>query len=191
MSSIIDVRGTHGSGKTTGVLHLLHQHSPDLQPIMGKTLEGKEVQMGTAAGSEIAAVGRYYDDRGIGCDGIPKADDICQFVRQLAALYDKVVLEGILVAHTFKRYNALSKELQKDGHDYVFCFLNTPLEDCIERVKGRRLRAGNHKPFNTTNLELDHHTIWTNVRNHCYEHDCDVAEIQWDGDVAAQLSRQL
>jgi thymidylate kinase len=34
----------------------------------------------------------------------------------------------------------------------VYAFLNTPLELCIERVKQRRLTAGNEKPFNPKNL---------------------------------------
>jgi hypothetical protein len=151
--TIIDVRGTHGSGKSWVMHSLMEQGDPT--PIIedGNHL-GYLLQKWDAA-----LVGKYSNVCG-GCDGVKTADEVCRRVREFSQTCRHVLLEGILVSHTYSRYDALAKELG----DYIFCFLNTPLHRCIRRVKSRRLKAGNTKPFNPKNLTSDWHQIWGRVR---------------------------
>jgi hypothetical protein len=112
---------------------------------------------------DLALVGTYLVKPG-GCDGIRTADDVVRRVRLFASSYRHVLLEGILVAHTFKRYNALAHELEQQGYDYRFLFLDTPMARCISRVRERRRVTGNQAPFNPRNVIHDHKRIWGCIR---------------------------
>lgn len=154
---IIDLRGTHGSGKSWVVHQLLERYGRE-------SLVDGEVTIGHLTfppERSVAVVGTYGNACG-GCDGIKSADEVCRRVGLLATRYRNVLLEGILVSHTFKRYSALAHELQHFG--YTFCFLNTPLKTCIARVQSRRLARGNEKPFDPKNVIGDWHNIWETVR---------------------------
>jgi hypothetical protein len=43
-------------------------------------------------------------------------------------------------------------KLKRKGHRMIFAGMDTPADLCIERVRQRRLEAGNHKPFNPEKL---------------------------------------
>jgi hypothetical protein len=152
---IIDIRGTHGSGKSWIVHQLISLYgSKDILDLAGNPIGHNLSKCSTAI------VGRYDRVCG-GCDGIKTADEVCNLTRRFARQYSHVILEGILVAHTFKRYSNLANELG----NYTFCFLDTPLKTCIQRVKQRRIDASNHKPFNNYWLKYDWHRIWGRFRN--------------------------
>ena len=162
---ILDVRGTHGSGKS----YIAHQLlSYGCEEIVGyNEYKKKESILGYSVPSlDLAVIGKYESQCG-GCDGVGSSDEVCRRVRVFSKNYRHVVLEGILVAHTFQRYHTLATELTREGHPYVFAFLDTPLETCIERVKFRRLAKGNQKELNPNNITRDHHNIFTVVRRKC------------------------
>ncbi len=73
--------------------------------------------------------------------------------------YRRSVVEGILVAHTKGRY----VELALSGRlDYWFAFLDTPLDVCIERVRGRRAASSNrftNTPFDPKNVVKEYHSV--------------------------------
>lgn len=148
--AVIDIRGTHGSGKTHLVRSLLqrYQHEP---------IEDQGTHLGYHLLDVDTAVVGSYDRVCGGCDGIGSADEVVERVRVFSKVFKHVVLEGILVAHTFKRYSLLADELKHYG--YNFCFLDTPLNVCIERVRQRRLERGATKPFNPKNTVKD----WGNI----------------------------
>lgn len=153
---IFDIRGTHGSGKSWVVRQILDRL--DAIPI---------VENGVHLGYHLppvdaAVLGRYETECG-GCDGIKTADEVVRRVRVFHGRYRHVLLEGILVSHTFKRYAALAKELG----NYTFFFLDTPLNSCVARVKHRRREAGNHKPLDPKNVVKDWHGVWERVRGQC------------------------
>jgi predicted kinase len=152
---VLDVRGTHGSGKSWLVHQLLesqtHKELRDGKRILGYHLPTLDV----------AVVGKYTTACG-GCDGVGSADEVVRRVRTFANDYRHVVLEGILVAHTFQRYSDLAFEMSDYG--YTFFFLDTPLDVCIERVQSRRAAKGQKALESTHNIEHDHKQIWTNVR---------------------------
>ena len=159
---ILDIRGTHGSGKS----YIAHQLlSYGCEEIVGyNEYKKKETILGYSVPSlDLAVVGKYETQCG-GCDGVGSSDEVCRRVRLFASIYKHTVLEGILVSHTFDRYNRLAQEMKEAGHTYLFAFLDTPLEVCIERVKARRKAKGNDKELNPNNIIRDHHNIYTVVR---------------------------
>ena len=165
---IIDIRGTHGSGKST-VIHTLLKSHPH-EPILG---EDNKIHGYSISSLNLSVVGKYETDCG-GCDGVKTADEVCRRVREFSRA-GNVILEGILVSHTFKRYSDLAHELE----DYRFFFLNTPLKNCIARVRGRRIRKGNMKPFNPANLTKDWHQIWIKTRKKMQEEGHNVNVLNW------------
>ena len=152
---IYDIRGTHGSGKSH-VVHGLIAKDGDKKLITDA--EGKV--LGTYLPSfELAVLGKYDNVCG-GCDQISPVDEIQRRVELFNREYKNVMLEGILVAHTHKRWSDCAKELGK----WRFCFLNTPLEQCILNVMKRRTEAGKPAEFNEENLRKDFRQISVNVK---------------------------
>jgi hypothetical protein len=52
-----------------------------------------------------------------------------------------------LISGLYSRYLNLSRELQAKGHQVLWAFLDTSLDDCLKRTVKRRLARGNTKPF--------------------------------------------
>ena len=157
--TILDIRGTHGSGKSYLVHRMLQEYGNE--PILdGKTVLGHRMPKINGV-----CVGPYTKVCG-GCDAINKVEEASRrlllWSQQL--ITGIIVLEGIRVAHTFQRYSDLAKQLELQGHEYKFLFLDTPLEVCIERVKTRRLARGNGKPLDPRNVIKDHESIFERVR---------------------------
>ena len=180
MTLILDIRGTHGSGKSYVAHSLLNKYKKTKEAINGFCeYKKKEMVIGYhLSGIDAAVVGRYSNVCG-GCDGIGSADETCRRVRLFSSAYSVVLFEGILVAHTFQRYSDLARELEEQGHTYKFLFLSTPLPICISRIKRRRKQAGNTKPFNPKNCVKDYHTIWHKVRHKCGDAGHTVIELDW------------
>lgn len=152
---IINVRGTSGSGKTTvvrGLMALAAQTFP-----LGEKLKKPDAYVLTLdrVAQPLHIIGSYENVCG-GCDGIPTQDDICNRVRRYSA-QGHVVMEGLLMSHLFGRYQALDRELQPIP--YIWAFLDTPLELCLERVTQRRLARGNDKPLDPTNTSAKWHDM--------------------------------
>lgn len=166
--AVLDIRGTHGSGKSWIVHQLLEHHH--VQPILE---ENKQIGY-SLSDLDAAIVGRYKNVCG-GCDGVGSADEIVRRVRLFNSMYKCVIIEGILVSHTFRRYSSLAEEIG----DYTFLFLNTPLRNCIARTRGRRRRAGNTKPLNPVNIVSNWYGVWQRVRTKCLEANHRVVILPW------------
>lgn len=172
---ILDIRGTHGSGKSYVVHQLLKKN--EHEEIRGRCehREKDNYVLGYSIPELGAAIiGRYSNICG-GTDGVGSVAEIVRRLRLFSRQYRIVVLEGIMVAHTFKRYSDLANELD----DYKFLFLNTPLAQCIKRVKQRRVEAGNMKDFNPKNVIHDYNQIWKRVRVKMEEAGHDVIVLNW------------
>jgi uridine kinase len=169
--AILDIRGTHGSGKSFVAHSILTLGTK--KPIMEDGVHlGYHI-----AEIDCAVLGKYSNVCG-GCDGIGSADEIVRRVRLFAPKYRNVVLEGILVSHTFQRYNDLAVELA--DYDYRFLFLNTPLRNCIARVVARRFKQGKKKVLDPKNIIKDWHQVWERVRTKCVEAGRNVTILNWE-----------
>lgn len=170
--AVIDIRGTHGSGKSTIAHNLIR--------VFGckEVLEDNKIIGYMSEDKRLGVVGPYNRVCG-GCDGVRDAAEIERRLGWFSARCTHVVMEGILVAHTFKRYSLLAHQYTDSGYGYKFLFLDTPLKNCIARVLSRRIKSGNTKPFNSTNLVRDWGGIWNRVRLKCQEAGHEVIILPW------------
>lgn len=134
---VINLRGTSGSGKTTVVRGIMAKG--DVIPL-GGTAKKPEAYAIQLLGRErpVYAIGSYENTCG-GCDAVSPGtqDEICRRIRHYAALGD-VLVEGLLMSHLFSRYAMLDRELHAKGIQYIWAFLDTPLDVCLQRVEARR-----------------------------------------------------
>ena len=148
---IINLRGTHGSGKSTIVKHLIELYNgvtttASLNPESRKPKpEGH--QMETPYGL-LTAVGPYHTACG-GCDGIQPYARIWPLVEKYAAL-GHVIFEGALVSSS---YGEIGRSSEKFGRQFVFAILDTPVDVCLARIVARRKERGVDKPFNEDNTK--------------------------------------
>jgi hypothetical protein len=158
---VLDIRGTHGSGKSWIVRQVLERYRHIAIEGPGLTGKGSRIWGYRVPQVDCGIVGSYEVQNG-GCDTIKDMAKIVEVMKKLATEHANVIMEGIFVAHTFKRYDELANDMAAYG--YRFFFLNTPLRTCIARVRARRIAKGNEKDLDTTNIERDHDTIWARLR---------------------------
>lgn len=146
--TVLNIRGTHGSGKSSIVKHILTQHTH--QPLgSGKRPEGYKVSI-PGLSKPLYVVGPYQTACG-GADAIQPYDLIWPRVLRYARL-GHVIFEGALVSSCV---GAVGEALAK-RKDAVACFLDTPLELCLERIQTRRALKGDHRPLDPKNTAAKH-----------------------------------
>lgn len=153
MFKVLDIRGTHGSGKSFIPLRLLEKLR--YQPVIMEplTYSGKEdVVAYYIPDHKLYILGRYETACG-GCDGIKTQAEI-KARAEYFRLKGNVLLEGILVAHTFGPWSEFAR-----GKPWKFLFLDTPLDVCITRVNMRRAKAGKNPLADPRNIVRDHARI--------------------------------
>lgn len=142
---ILRVAGTFGSGKTTAIRHFFTY--PNQTLMSGSRIAGYRVEPPTVQ-QPLFIIGKYDNVCG-GTDAIKTQAEIADKILR-AHPHGHVLYEGALVSASGLG-GAVTQAVHPTGCD-VYAFLNTPLDLCIDRVKQRRLDAGNDKPFNPKNL---------------------------------------
>lgn len=144
---IIKLHGTSGAGKTTAVRELMalaHTCDP-IVPDGAKKPEAYRLQFHELA-APVFVLGNYDITCG-GMDTVSSVGDQVNLIHKYAEV-GHVVYEGLLLS-TY--YGSLGKAVERYGNDHVWAFMDTPIEECIARVKRRREEAGNFKPLNEDN----------------------------------------
>lgn len=143
---LIKIHGTSGAGKTTAVRDIM-EYATEIAPI-GPNPKRPEAYKLAMPGilQPVFVLGPYENTCG-GMDGVPTQREQIDLIEKYAAL-GHVIYEGLLMS-TF--YGGLGLAMEKYGKDHVWAFLDTPIEICIDRIKQRRLAAGNLKPLNESN----------------------------------------
>jgi cytidylate kinase len=132
---IINIRGTGGSGKSYVVRTLMDRFNA--QPI----LDAREKILGYEMDIiKTFVYGPYKADSG-GVDNLSKevrSQDCIEEeeVRSRSRDYH-VIFEGLLVSGIYGRWRNFAKTVP----DFRWVFLNTPLEQCIENTRVRRVKA--------------------------------------------------
>jgi hypothetical protein len=184
--AVLDIRGTNGSGKSWIMHQLLDKYSHLCNNVYRS---GKSLPVGYSLGYKphfsLGIIGRYNSVSG-GCDAVGGPEEVVSRVKMFDKLHDYVLLEGLLVSHTFKRYSQLASELE----DYRFLFLDTPLKVCIRRVRSRRLARGNTKPFNPQNVIKDYNQIWVRTHRNLRDAGHTVKVLDWK-DPLPQVLQEL
>lgn len=160
--AIVQVRGTNGSGKTTTARQYLDQ-----LPNTPVHLEGKTKRDGTPKISHyvidvpnlerpVALIGEYSNTCG-GLDTVSTKEEVEARVRHALADGCHILMEGLLLSKTGP--GGYLPPIMRELGQYVNLYLDTDVEECVRRVKQRRLEAGNEKPFNETNLRAAHKQV--------------------------------
>lgn len=148
---ILRVAGTFGSGKTTSVREFINSYPCEvLNSPTGKIL-GYRLDLSEAGvNAPLFVIGKYDNTCG-GTDAISTQAEIAERIMK-AHPHGHVIYEGALVSGAGLA-GQVTQAIRETGCD-VYVFLDTPMDVCIERVKGRRKAAGNDKEFNPKNLVL-------------------------------------
>lgn len=142
---IVKIHGTSGAGKTTIVRDIMEMATQILPLGPVKRPEAYKLTMPNLV-SPLYILGSYENTCG-GMDGISSVQDQIDLIHKYAAL-GHVVYEGLLMS-TY--HGKLGEAMNCYGNNHVWAFLDTPIDVCIDRIKQRRLEAGNDKPLNEDN----------------------------------------
>lgn len=145
---IINVRGTHGSGKSTIAKKFLQRYSWVQLPL--STTRRPEAYRVKVRNLEIPLylIGSYENACG-GADAIQPYSDIMPRVLWYAKR-GHVLFEGALVSSC---HGSLIDSLDRVKAQVVIPFLDTPMEVCLERIAKRRAAKGNLTPLNPKNTQ--------------------------------------
>lgn len=152
---IINIRGTHGSGKSTIVKTILNTYNG---VALGPEKKPEGYSMTIADGSKLFVVGSYKTACG-GCDGIQPYNMIWPRVVEYAQ-EGHVLFEGALVSSS---YGNIGRDSTVYGDQFVFAFLNTPLQVCLDRIMQRRKSKGVDKPLNPKNTTSKYENIQKSI----------------------------
>lgn len=127
---IINLRGCHGSGKTTAVRALMKNREVEI-------VEGGRRPEAYLLGEwNLAILGDYSGTKtATGADSITAIRDLEKLVRHYARYYH-VFLEGAHISGMYGRWLRLSREAGLG--QFIWVFLDTPYEVCLKRVRQRR-----------------------------------------------------
>jgi len=156
---IINVRGANGSGKSTLVKRVLDLH--ESEPFY---VSRRQRPMGYRCRSHRDGVdtllipGAYETPTG-GCDTITDASTIYDMVRQAAEAKLDVLFEGIVAQHNTTKL----LEIMRD-HSTIVVQLSTPMEDCVDSVRARRIARGDTAPFEGENVRKEYKSVLSSGR---------------------------
>ena len=150
MSTIVSIRGTHGSGKSSIVRAILHKYPHTELKFDAKDKRPYSYLVNLPNGKELAVVGPYVSACG-GCDAIQPYSDIAEYINGALANDNDVLFEGALVSSSYGSLGHLLNSYQCAGSTAYFAFLDTPVEECLRRVAERRAARGNLEPLNPKN----------------------------------------
>jgi cytidylate kinase len=188
---IIQIRGTSGSGKTHTAYELRRRLGDryDLRSLAGK-------HEGYLLNHNVALVGKYTTACG-GCDTIKTQAEVERRVRQFHQSEMHVVFEGLLISQIYGRYYDLSRDIIAKGGQYVFAYLDTPIEKCIAQVLTRRderaaqrIKGRPAVAFNETNTRAKHADCLRN-REKDIKNGVPFIDLKHDQDPAGQIIELL
>lgn len=184
MSIVFNIRGCNGSGKTTlaraflppdllggsilgGPVELCPYPSPTKKD-PGRVLRVTGYVRTDADLGNIGVVGPYTTPTG-GLDNLPsfkvQQDAISYMIRWCGVR--NVIAEGVLASTVYGSWAEYDKALgaghdvQLSGavHQFAYCYLSTPLDVCLERIKARQEASGKVRDIKTELVADKHKAI--------------------------------
>ncbi len=140
---VIKLGGCNGSGKTTLARAFLERYK--LEPIHTK---GKKVFAyggEPVNGLQPVLLGSYATVCG-GMDTISDKDVRLSLIHKYAKPDKLLMFEGLITGKTYGAIGAYSEESQQMG-TWLYAFMDTPFDVCVQRVLQRRQAKGNAAPF--------------------------------------------
>lgn len=148
MSIVIKIGGCNGSGKTSIVRALLDNHMGVTQYY---TPKGKLEAYGfkTLAKTKVYILGSYENI----CGGMDTISDkvvrlalIEKALSEAAPVKSIIIFEGLITGKTYGAIGEISERPNQKGK-WIYAFMDTPFNTCVERVLQRRSAKGNHAEF--------------------------------------------
>lgn len=138
---VIKLGGTNGSGKTSVARALLDKVGNPL-PI---GWEGTTSYRGVIDHKYWMILGKYETACG-GMDTISKKEKRLALVLEATHSLrgyssDVVFFEGLITGKTYGAFGVMSEEQKAKGIHWIYAFMDTPFEVCVERVIQRRQTA--------------------------------------------------
>jgi adenylate kinase family enzyme len=153
-TKIIKIHGCSGAGKTTAARALL-TNSISTQKCYNAARKVEAYKMEfLAVDSPVHLLGSYDNNCG-GMDTVSSAQAAMDLVEKYSKV-GHVVHEGLLQS-TY--YGAMGTDSKRYGDRYIYAFLDTPIELCLERVVSRREAMGSTNKFNPQLTRDKHATI--------------------------------
>lgn len=144
---IIKIHGTSGSGKTTAVRELMDLAN-SVMTIHYGAQKAEAYRLDAGVGTMPTYVLGSYGNACGGVDTIPSTAELITLIDRYR-ICGHLVFEGLLIS-TY--HGGLGKYLDSMADiPKVWAFMDTPIDECVERVRQRRLAAGNTRPFNEAN----------------------------------------
>lgn len=181
---IIKIHGTSGAGKTTVVRNLMDEATQITPQGPVKRPEAYKLDM-PGLRRPVYVLGPYENTCG-GMDGVTSVSAQIELIHKYAEL-GHVIYEGLLLS-TY--YGSLGMAVERYGNDHVWAFLDTPIDVCIERVKARRLAAGNTKPLNERNTREREKPI-NSLKSKLSRRGAKVITLNYDNSPSVQLLEVL
>lgn len=147
MFTVVKMGGCNGSGKTTVAKEVMKL--TDAKPKTWKgTRKSPNYYEGVYEGFPVLVLGSYETACG-GMDTIGDKFERIAFVEWAAKANRIVFFEGLMTGKTYGALGTISEShvAGKRG-TWLYAFLDTPFEVCGDRVRNRRVAAGNYAMFN-------------------------------------------
>lgn len=135
MTTVIQIRGTSGSGKSTAVQEIITANLV----MTPKYVTGRKRPLyydGLSLKGTIAVLGHYEIPCG-GCDTIGSVPQVFDVLDKLSP-YQFVLCEGLLLSEDVKWVLAFREK----GFDFKIVFLTTTEAQCLDRVRRRQQDKG-------------------------------------------------
>lgn len=139
--TVIKIGGTSGSGKSTlvrGIFDITKQVDSYVSK-RGKIIAYERLYGKTP----VYILGSYVNACG-GMDGISDKNERLALINEYKKKRGITIFEGLIIGGTYGEVGKLSEE---EMGEWLYAFMDTPYEVCVERVLARRKLAGNDKPF--------------------------------------------
>jgi hypothetical protein len=94
---------------------------------------------------QLVVLGSYETVCG-GMDTLNKQEAKMALLRKYAIKGNAVIFEGVLTGGTYGEMGAFSEQPDQRGR-WLYLFMDTPFEVCVQRVLARRAARGNTSPF--------------------------------------------
>lgn len=154
MGKIIKIHGCSGAGKTTAVREFMKEADvidtvkDDKDKVEAYQLFHPMVM------KPIFALGSYENTCG-GMDTVGSAAEVMALLDKYRPL-GHIIFEGLLQSTYYGKMGTHSRQFSSD---YIYAFLDTPIELCLERIVARRAASGRDNKFNPQLTRDKHATI--------------------------------
>jgi adenylate kinase family enzyme len=181
MNKVIKIHGCSGAGKTTLVRAIMSKYGAvPCYPEDSKATKPEAYETAAKIGAYI--LGSYENV----CGGMDTISDVRDALKLIDKYYRRghVIHEGLLQS-TY--YGVMGEHSKPFGQNYIYAFLNTPVEVCITRIMQRRADAGNTRPWDP-NKTREKHKVIDNLRNKVSRFGHHTLVIPWDLPVESQVA---